>query len=315
MSLRILNLDPDNYAPEALRILESLGTVDGIKVEKADLARRIADYDVLVLRFAHRIDTDLIKAANRLKVIATNATGLDHIDLAAAAARDITVISLKGETAFLRDVSATAELTWGLLLALTRKLAGAVRDTLDGRWRRDAFVGTELAGKRLGIVGYGRIGEKIAAYGRAFGMTVLAHDIHPHPTVEGIVFCGTLFELLNQSDVLTVHVPFDETTRGLIGAYELSLLPAGAYVLNTSRGGVINEQALLAALESGKIAGAALDVLADEITGRPTASPLLDYARGANTLLITPHIGGATRESWRKTEIFIAGKIADFFRS
>jgi len=312
--LRILNLDPVGYSPRARDILAGVGRVDDRRLTREELIREVAAYDVLVLRFAHRIDAEVIAAAPRLKAIATNVTGLDRVDLDAARARGIAVLSLKGETRFLKEVSATAELTWGLLLALVRQLPAACRSAARGRWTRDAFLGSELRGKRLGIVGYGRIGSMVGAYGLAFGMAVRAYDPVPR-AVDGVHFHDSLLGLAADSDILTLHVPLDERTHRLVDSRVLSALPPRAVVINTSRGEVIDETALLDALDGGRLAGAALDVLAGEHAERfLDGNRMVAYVARHDNLLITPHIGGVTRESWERTEVFIAEKVQDFFR-
>ncbi len=313
---RILNLDPDRYAPQARAALEQAGTVDDGPLSRAALLARIGDYDALIMRFAHRVDAELLAAARRLRVIGTNVTGLDHIDLAAAAARGVEVVSLRGETAFLRDIHATAELGWGLFLALLRRLPAAIADVRAGRWARDDFMGEEAAGRRLGVLGYGRIGEKTMRYARAFAMPVHVYDPDPQKAqaaaAAGATAHADMAGLLRESDVLFIHTPLNETTRGLIGAAELALSPPGALLINTSRGPVLDETALLAALKSGRLAGAALDVLTGEgEEGFLARHPVRAYAAEHDNLLISPHIGGVTRQSWAKTELFVAERVRD----
>lgn len=313
---RILNLDPDRYAPQARAALEQVGTVDDGPLDRAALLARIGDYDALIMRFAHRIDAELLAAARRLRVIGTNVTGLDHIDLAAAAARGVEVVSLRGETAFLRDIHATAELGWGLFLALLRRLPAAIADVRAGRWARDDFMGEEAAGRRLGVLGYGRIGEKTMRYAQAFAMPVHVYDPDPQKALAAAAAGATahadMAGLLRESDVLFIHTPLNEATRGLIGAAELALSPPGALLINTSRGPVLDEAALLAALKGGRLAGAALDVLTGEgEEGFLSRHPLRAYAARHDNLLISPHIGGVTRQSWAKTELFVAERVRD----
>ncbi|HPO58472.1 MAG TPA: NAD(P)-dependent oxidoreductase, partial [Anaerolineaceae bacterium] len=184
---------------------------------------------------------------------------------------------------------------------------------LRGEWNRDAFRGHDLCGRSLGILGLGRIGEKVARYGLAFGMRVLAYDPTRDPWMEGVERANTMDELLAASEVLSIHVPLNERTEGLIGRRELALLPPGALLVNTARGAVLQREALLEALESGRLGGAALDVLWDE---RGAADErLLEYARTHENLLITPHIGGATVESMAATEVFMARKLQRFLQA
>jgi D-3-phosphoglycerate dehydrogenase len=251
-------------------------------------------------------------AAPHLRVIGSPTTGTDHIDLDAAAARGIRVVSLRGETEFLSSIRATPEHTWALLLALVRKLPAAAAATLEGRWDRDAFRGTELAGKRLGIFGFGRVGRIVATYGTAFRMTVCAYDTAPSPAAD-VAMVRSLAELLEVSDVLLVHVPLDASTEGAIGAPELARLPAGAVLVNTSRGRILDEPAVVDALRGGHLAGVAVDVLDGERdAGGLADSPLLQYASDhPERAIVTPHIAGATWESMHRTEVFLAERLRE----
>jgi D-3-phosphoglycerate dehydrogenase len=241
-------------------------------------------------------------------VQAAAVTGLDHLDLEACRERGIRVVSLRGETDFLKTVRATAEHTVALLLALLRRIPEAANAVRRGEWQRDLYRGHELHGKTAGIVGVGRLGTLVAGYLRAFGMRVVGHDPRTPfaPTVAEPM--ASLEALLAVADVVSLHVPYSTETRGLLGARQFAALKPGAVLVNTARGGVIDEAALLAALESGHLAGAALDVL----DGEPEVSPdhpLIQAARRRSDLLIVPHLGGNTWESLQKTEIFLAHKV------
>ena len=311
--IRILNAEPDNYSPDARRILASLGELVEQRLSQTELRQWVSEFDILIIRLGLEIDRDVIAAGHRLRAIVTATTGLDHIDVEFTQARGIAVLSLKGEDEFLRSISATAELTWGLVLALVRHIPQAFESVRAGDWDRDLFRGHELNGRRLGIVGMGRLGEKVARYGLAFGMDVAGYDPYVEKWPEGVTRCAMLADLLARTDVLSLHVPLNNETRGLIGRTELALLPPDAVVINTSRGEVLDEVGLVAALESGHLAGAALDVVASERdTAERLASPLLTYARQHDNLLITPHIGGAAVEAMAKTEVFMAKRLAQF---
>lgn len=273
----------------------------------------IGGFDVLITRFGVTVDKEIICAGGRLKAIVTAATGVDHIDVAAASERGVEVLSLRGETEFLKNVHASAEHTWALLMALIRKIPAAVKSVEQGGWNRGLFRGHELFGKVLGIVGFGRIGEKVAHYGLAFGMEVLVYDPYREGTPLPLKQCKTSLELFSKSDVVSLHVPLNDETTGLVGQKEFEAMKPGAYFINTSRGAVIHEPALLKALSSGRIGGAAVDVLSDESKLREKKPhPLVEYARTHANLLVTPHIGGATWESMEKTEIFVAEKLKTF---
>ena len=307
---KILILEPTGYAPQALEILRGLGVLELNTLQAPELPHDIADYNVVITRLGYRLDAAFLEQAKKLKVIVSPTTGLNHIDLQAAANRGIVVLSLKGETDFLNSVTATAELTWGLLLALIRHLPAAVEDVLGGEWRRDLFKGNELSGKTIGIIGCGRLGRHVARYAEAFGMRVLVNDIKP---VEGYAQVA-LDELLAQADIISIHASYNDSTHNLLGPAQFDFIKHGALLINTARGEIVDEAALLGALESGRLGGAALDVMKGENAGGADwldHDALVTYARANQNLLITPHIGGATAQSMAKTEIFMAKKLAD----
>jgi D-3-phosphoglycerate dehydrogenase len=312
---RILNAEPDRYSPRARATLEEVAEVTEEAIDRDALLRALPGYDALIVRLGHRVDAALLDAGPRLRVVATPTTGLDHVDLKAAKLRGVEVLSLRGENEFLRGVVATAEHTFAILLALLRRIPSASASVHRGEWDRDAFRGRELDGKRLGIVGLGRIGERVARYGQAFGMEVRAYDRYREGWPDDVIRMPTLETLLETSDVLTIHVPSNEDTRGLIGRRQLSRLPAGAIIVNTARGAVVDGAAVADFIKSGRIAGAAVDVVEGETAaGGLAADPLLVASRESDQILVTPHIGGATAESMEKTEIFMAAKLAEFLK-
>jgi D-3-phosphoglycerate dehydrogenase len=265
------------------------------------------------VRLGLLVTREVIEGAHRLRAVVTPTTGLDHIDLGAAEDRGVAVISLKGETDFLRTVHATAEHTWGLLLALVRRIPWAFESVRGGQWDRDRFRGAELDGKRLGILGFGRVGQRVARYGVAFGMEVGAHDRRGGERISGMRAFPTLEGLLEWSAVLSVHLPLEAETRGLLSRDRLRRLPRGAVLLNTARGAIVDEEGLVELLEDGHLAGAAVDVLAvEQPRERPSESRLVRYARTHDNLIVTPHIGGATTESMGRTEVFVAEKLRRF---
>lgn len=315
MNWRILNAEPENYSPRAVAILRQAGVVQMTALDRAGLLAALPGVHALIVRLAFQVDEEVLAAAPNLRAVVSATTGLDHIDLAAAERSGVRVLSLRGEVDFLRSIPATAEMTWGLLLALTRKIPIAYHSVLAGQWQRDYFKGHDLKGKRLGILGLGRIGHMVARYGLAFGMQVMAYDPQPLQWEEGVERASSMNELLEQADVLSIHVPLNPQTTGLIDLDAIKRLPPGSLLINTSRGAILDETALLQALENGLLAGAALDVLARERSGVLTDSPLLEYARTHSNLILTPHIGGATYESMAATEIFMAQKLVDYLGS
>jgi len=261
---RILNAEPENYSPQAVEIISQVGELRLEQQDREGLLAAVSGMDALIVRLAFQIDEQVFAAAPHLRAVVSATTGLDHIDLAAAERHGVKVLSLRGEEEFLRSIPATAELTWGLLLSLTRNIPAAFNSVLQGNWQRDLYKGHDLAGRHLGILGLGRIGQMVARYGLAFKMQVLAYDPILSRRMENVTSVESMDELLSRSEILSIHVPLNTSTTGLIGKRELDLLPARALLINTSRGDIVDETALVSALESGRIAGAALDVLSNE---------------------------------------------------
>jgi D-3-phosphoglycerate dehydrogenase len=311
--IKILNAEPSDYSSEARRILLSIGELHESCLTRDDLLKCLGNFDVLIVRLGIQVDRDLISSSRRLKAIVTATTGLDHIDTEAASERGVAVLSLKGELDFLHSIHATAEHTWALLLALTRNIPAAAASVNREEWNRDLFRGAELFSKILGIVGYGRIGQKVGAYGQAFGMQVIGYDPGKVAFPPLVKKCESLKDLLRIADVISLHVPMNESTKTLMSHAKFEMMKKGALLINTSRGGVVDEEALLKALETGRLGGAALDVLEGEpLFPSGKTRLLVEYAKDHSNLIITPHIGGATFESMEKTEIFMANKLKTF---
>ena len=309
--MKILIAESNGFSPAALQTLYGVGEVIEADLDRAGLIAAVADAEVLWVRLRNHIDAEIFDAGPRLRIVVTPTTGLNHVNLKEAARRGIQIVSLKGETGFLKEVRATAELTIALLLALLRQLPGAVADTQLGHWDRDAFQGRELYGKTAGVVGYGRLGQIVVRYLQAFDMRVLVTDpdIDPEELGPGLTKVP-LAKLLAQADVVTLHVNLCDDTYGFFGREQFQAMQPGAWFINTSRGELIDEAGLLEALQSGRLAGAALDVLCNENATGMLGHALVEFAKSDPRLLITPHIGGCTSESMEKTERFLAGRLA-----
>ncbi len=256
----------------------------------AVLRRHVGRARALIVRNRTRVDTALLEAAPRLRVIGRLGVGLDNIDLEACRARGIAVRPATGA-----NDTAVAEYVIGVALLLLRDLAGATTRILAGEWPRAAFVGRELRDKTLGLLGFGRIAREVARRAAAFGMRLVAHDpfVPPADPVWRGVRPLALDALLAEADVLSLHLPLTAGTRGLLDARRIARMKRGAVLINTARGGVLDEAALAAALREGRLAGAALDVFADE---PPSAESLARFGELPN-LLLTPHVAGLTEES------------------
>ncbi|MBX7100245.1 MAG: D-2-hydroxyacid dehydrogenase family protein [Myxococcaceae bacterium] len=312
MRPRILIAEPGDFSPVALAALRQQADVELREVPPAGLAEAGREFDALWFRLAHRIDRTFLDARGRCRVVATPVTGIDHIDIDACRSAGVKVVSLKGETEFLKEVRATAELTLGLALALLRHIPAASASVAAGEWARDRFRGHELYRKTAGIVGVGRLGTIVAGYLEALGMSVVGYDVRPD-FPPGLRRAPTLQALLNESDLVSVHVSLEASTRNLLGAEAFAAMKPGAVLVNTSRGGVVDEAAMLAALASGRLGGAALDVLTGE-PGIDARHPVVAESKRRTNLLVLPHLGGNTHESFEKTELFLAGKVLEALR-
>ncbi|HZN02318.1 MAG TPA: phosphoglycerate dehydrogenase [Candidatus Polarisedimenticolia bacterium] len=270
-----------------------------------DLLQAVAGISGLVVRSDTQVTDEVMAAAPGLKVVARAGAGVDNIDVAAATRRGIVVMNAAGE-----NTISAAEHTMSMILALARRIPAADRSMRAGKWERgSAFLGIELFGKTLGILGVGKVGREVAARARAFGMQVLGYD--PVLTAEAAARAGVeaarLDDVVERADVLTLHLPLTDETRHLLNAERIARCRKGVRIVNVARGGVIDEAALVAALQSGQVAGAALDVFEHE---PPTGSPLL----GLDSVVLTPHLGASTQEAQEKVAARSAEQVAAYLK-
>jgi D-3-phosphoglycerate dehydrogenase len=305
LPVRILICDPvDDEGVEKLRNARFKVDVKP-SISGGELAEAISEYDVVVVRSRTKVTRNVIERGKRLKIVARAGSGLDNIDLKAAEDQGVTVLNTPEAAS-----DSVAELTIGLMLAVSRRIVYADRTVKDGQWLKKDLEGSLLKGKTLGLVGLGNIGSKVAAIARAMGMKILITKRTP-PSHKTLRLLGAEFvpleQLLRRSDVVSVHVPLTDQTAGMIGAEELSLMKDGAVLVNTARGGIVEETALLAALKSKRLGGAALDVYEVE----PPVN--LELLRMLN-VVCTPHIGAQTAEAQKTASILLAEKIIRFFK-
>ena len=265
-----------------------------------DLAETIGGYDAIVIRSATRLDAALLEKADRLKVIGRAGVGVDNVDVEAATRRGIVVANAPEST-----VISAAEHTVGLLLALSRNIPQAHAALKEGRWERSRYGGLELEGKTLGVLGFGRIGQQVARRARGLEMAVVAYD--PFVAKErfrelGVDRAETVDDVLAAADFLTLHLPLTAETRGSIDAAALAKMRDGVRIVNAARGELLDEGALLAALRSGKVAAAALDVFSAE----PYSGPLLEL----DNVVVTPHLAASTEEAQDRAGLIVAEQVA-----
>jgi len=271
-------------------------------ISAEQLKKVVAKYDALIVRSRTKITKEIIQAGKKLKVIGRAGTGLDNIDTANAEKKGILVLNTPEAPA-----EAVAELTIGLMLSLARNIPLAVHSLKEGKWLKKELTGWELKGKTLGTIGLGNIGEKVAKIAKAFGMKILISKRTPPPPEllkELEAELVSLSDLLQRSDIVTIHVPLTPQTDHMIGAKEISLMRHGAFLINTSRGAIVDEKALSKALKSGKLKGAALDVFEVE---PPKDLTLIKLPQ----VVSTAHIGAQTREAQKEASILIAEKIVN----
>ncbi len=289
----------EQFSPQGIELLRRDHQVD-VRTELArsdELAAEIAPYDALIIRSATQVSASVLDAAVNLKVVARAGIGLDNVDVEAATRRGVMVVNAPQS-----NVISAAEQTLALLLAQARNVPQAHADLVAGAWERAKWEGVELAGKTIGLIGLGRVGSLVAQRAAAFGMRTIAFD--PYVSGErakeiGVETMPTLEALLVQSDFVSIHLPRTDDTERLIGAKEIAMMKPGARLVNTARGGIVDEDALAKALETGHLGGAALDVFEAEPT---TDSPLFRMTN----VVVTPHLGASTREAQDKAGTTVA---------
>ena len=272
-------------------------------ISKTELLKSVGDYEALVVRSRTKVDREVIDKAVRLKLIARPGTGLDNIDLDYAKSKGVSVVNSPESL-----VGAVSEHVVLLMLALSRNLVVADLGVKAGKWEKNALVGRELKGKALGIVGLGRIGRRIAEISKTIGMSVFVYDVISIPEDVLAGFGGKVVgidQLFAMSDYITLHVPMTAETKHIVNRTRLSLMKKTSYLINTSRGGVVDEDELAAALTEGRIAGAALDVFEEE----PPSGAILS----APSTILTPHIGGQTEEAQSNAVVVIGEKMRNYF--
>jgi len=300
---KILNYQSDNL--ELLRHKFELCELD----DPSELtAAYLAECEILFAPLGYFYGADIINQSPKLKVIATNTTGVPHIDCELAQQVGIQVISLKDQADFLKTITPTAEHTWGLLLALSRHTVSASQFVEQGEWGRWAYSGRSMLSQMsIGIVGLGRVGSMVARYAQAFGMNVAYFDPHNEENEEvSYTQIDSLIELVASVDIVSLHVHATEENLNMFDAKVFKHFQNGSYFINTARGELVDSESLIFALDQKWISAAALDVLDGEyVPGfekRAKLHPLIEYAKDHDNLLITPHIAGSTRDAWYLTQ-------------
>jgi D-3-phosphoglycerate dehydrogenase len=302
-------LAADKLAKEGLQWVEAQPDAELTNkagITEDELAKIAGEYDAMIVRSGVKVTAKVLENPGRLKVVARAGVGVDNIDLDAATAKGILVVNSAEASTI-----TTAEHAFALIMALLRNIGPAYKTMTEGGWDRNKYEGRQLQGLTLGVVGFGRIGRTVAERALAFGMNVLAYDpfFNAETALEGRVKMFRQFsDLLPQADVLTFHVPANEQTRNMLNAETFALAKKGVYVVNAARGGIVNEQALIDALNAGQCAGAALDVFPKEPP--PKDDPLRTHPK----VLLTPHLGASTAEAQQAVSIDAAAASLAYLR-
>ena len=299
---RVLVCDP--IAENGLTLLAQHTDVDiRTDLKPQEILAIIDQYQGVVVRSATTMTAEIIERGHNLKVIGRAGAGLDNIDVRKAQEKHIAVVNAPDA-----NTVAVAEHTMGLLLALARRLPRADESLKAGKWEKQSFMGTGLVGKTLGLVGFGRIGRQVAIRAQAFGMKILVNQLRPTPELNLAEARNVdLHELLHLSDFVSLHVPMRADTQGIVGRAELARMKPTAYIINTARGGVVDEDALLEALSDGRLAGAALDVF---VTEPATNTALIQHEK----VIATPHIAASTEDAQRVASLAVAEQIVEILR-
>ncbi len=301
----------DDIGPAGLALLDAATDVkyDIVKLPSREkLIEIIGDYDAVITRSGTPLTADVCQAAKRLKVAGRAGVGMDNVDIDAATLRGILVMNTPEA-----NTLAAVELTMAMMLALCRHLPMAHASVKRGEWTRNKFLGMQLKDKTLGIIGLGRIGSRVATRCQAFGMKVIAYDPYIAEEVAErlhVYLVGELDELLKTADIITLHTPLTDETRGMIGSDEIAKMKQGVRLINCARGGICDEQALYDGLAAGQVAGAALDVYSVE----PPKSELLKRLLELDNVIATPHIGANTAEAQREVAVQIVRQVIDALR-
>jgi D-3-phosphoglycerate dehydrogenase len=303
MAFSVLLLD--NVDPVCADVFKQRGINADVspKLQLDELKAKIGSYDAIVVRSATTVDADLLKHADKLQIIGRAGVGVDNIDIPAATGKGVLVMNTPDG-----NTISTAEHTCGMIIAMARNIPKAVERVKSGGWDRKKFMGTEVHGKKLGIVGLGKIGTEVAVRMKSFGMDIYAYDpftTQEHANSYGIELVE-LDELLSLSDFLTVHTPLTEKTRGMISMENSEKLKPGIRLVNCARGGILKEEDLPALIDNGVVAGAALDVYTNE----PPTEELYEILKHPQ-IVSTPHLGASTEEAQEKVAMQIANQIAD----
>lgn len=312
---QVLCTAPNVEGEDAAAILEELADVTYASGDRDKLLRTIDQFDAWWVHYHQKVDVEVLNRASRLKTINTCSTGTDHIDKDECAERGIRVLCIAKDISLLNSFTATAECAFMLLLSCFRNMRTINRLAHDGSWHNAGVLheGRQLSGKTMGVLGVGRLGKMTVDYAKGFRMRVIGCDLLPIdvPGVEQVSFD----DLLQQSDAISVHIHMTEENHHLFSKEIFARMRPGMVLINTSRGDVIDEQALIVAMEDGTVRAFGADVLHNEFRPTMADSVVVRYSESHDNVVLTPHIGGATLESVTDARLFSARKLAHYLRT
>lgn len=313
---KLLYYSISQYQPENMQKLRDKFELIELTDPSHDKIEILQIANVIIAPLGYLLSSEKIDVMDNLDVVASNTTGEQHIDVEHAQKKGIKVISLKGERDFLKEISPTAEHALGLIIALTRNLIPAQKSVTNGEWNRRPFGGKQMLSRMtLGIAGCGRLGQMMCKIGLPIFKTVQYFDDSVAPEMSGVHKCNNLVELVNNSDVVSIHLPLLKNSKPTFTNELLSKCKKGMYLVNTSRGEIVDSLAIIDALESNILDGYATDVLDGEFSPEFNVNehPLVKYAKGHSNVLITPHIAGSTKDAWLETETHVINRILKFY--
>lgn len=291
--MKIICGEPQNYSIVGLNKIVENNSLHSVQLTQSEFAVQIKKFDVAMVRLELKITAKMMD--DKLKAIITPTTGLDHIDVDYANENGIKIFSLRGETKFLEGITSTAEHTLGLMLSVVRKIPQASNSVSRGEWTPSEFRGMQLKDKTIGIIGLGRLGKMMYDYCKVLGMNIKTFDTN-NPK-------SKFDRLIEECDIISVHVPLNDSTLHLIGKKEFDMMKQGVYIINTSRGEVIDEAELIRNMTLGKVVGVGVDVVSDE-----HKSAMIRFSRINHNFIMTPHIAGACKEAIEQTDLFVISK-------
>jgi len=316
MSFKILVITPVTHIKNVPEVLQSIGKVTFFDDPSlGQVLEIISGYDAIYTnpnKSKVFIGRELLDKASNLKVICTASTGTNHIDVSYAKEINIPILSLTEERSVINQISSTAELAFSLTLASLRHVVKSHKAVLDGEWDYEKYIGRQMSSLTVGVIGYGRLGGMYAKYCNAFDAEVISYDPYEKINIHGVEQVHKLSELLHRSNVIAIHVHVNDETIGMINKTCFDNMNSDVIIVNTSRGDIVNESDLVGFLKSNKDARIATDVLENEIKDREN-SPLLEFAKSSDQVIITPHIGGMSLEAQEIAYGHAANRLKNFF--